>query len=205
MTESRSSSPRASRPPRHAEGPALPVASLLAVPVRQARAPGPAPAPAPLPPREAPKQAPLPERTQTAPPREAAPVALPAAGDPAALIAWWNRLKRGAASPSPADLDATAIGAAWPDAVLLAYDKARQDIARASRLGNADSLAIEYTPMMTEWLLALGRKAAREGAPLHETRNFADARGLTAYRLTALPLSADRGSPDHVLCQLARA
>ena len=205
MTESRSSSPRASRPPRHAEGPALPVASLLAVPVRQARAPGPAPAPTPLPPREAPKQAPLPERTQTAPLREAAPDALPTASDPAALIAWWNRLKRGAASPSPADLDAKAIGAAWPDAVLLAYDKARQDIARASRLGKADSLAIEYTPMMTEWLLALGRKAARQGTVMCETKDFPVAQGTQAYRIVSLPLRAGRNGVDQVLCHLGRA
>jgi hypothetical protein len=93
----------------------------------------------------------------------------------------------------------------WPEAVLLGYDPAKQDIARASRVGGADAFAIEYTPMVTEWLLDLGRRAVRAGAPLHETRNFSVARGLTAYRLVALPLGADRRAADHVLCRLGRA
>jgi hypothetical protein len=201
---------------RRGEAPVLPVASLVAVPVRKSRPLAAAPVVA-SPPAAAPARigartvaaVPLDPRQVSSAPELAfpprVPDAVPAEGDPAKLIAWWNGLKRGGAYPSPTDLDAKAISAVWPEAVLLAYDKARQDIARASRLGTVDNLSIEYTPMVTEWLLALGRRAAREGAPLHETRDFTGARGLTSYQLTALPLSADRHSADHVLCRLARA
>jgi hypothetical protein len=180
----------------------LPAASLTTVPVRRAR-----PAPAAAVPGAAPS-APAPSPTPTAPgyagpPPMARSIAAPVGADPAALIAWWQRLKGVGIYPSPADLDQAAIRATWPEAVLLDYDPAKQAIARASRLGGTD-LAIEYTPMVTEWLLELGRRAARGGAPLHETRDFPVTRGRTAYDLVALPLSADRRAADRVLCRLGR-
>jgi hypothetical protein len=142
---------------------------------------------------------------QSAPP---APATMPAETDPAAIIAWWERLKRGRPFPSPDDLDRAAIAATWPDAVLLAYDASSGTISRAIRLSNADIVPneiVEYSTMITEWLLALGRKAAQRGGALQETRTFPIGRGIADYRIDALPLASDHRGVDHVLCRLAPA
>src|SRR5689334_1748936 len=88
--------------PRRGDATLLPAASLVAVPVRK------------KPPSAATAASP-----SAKPNSVAAPVfeAVPASGDPAALVAWWQRLRRGSPYPSPADLDIEAIGAAWPEAV----------------------------------------------------------------------------------------
>jgi hypothetical protein len=133
---------------------------------------------------------------------------VPDAADPATIIAWWEILKRGRRLPAPADLDRAAIGAAWPAAVLLTYGAEPGGIASATRLGDRDDVrngAVEYSAMLTEWLLATGRRALGRGLPLDETRDFPTTRGLVAYRILALPLSTDGQRPDHVLCRLARA
>lgn len=129
---------------------------------------------------------------------------VPSDDDAAAVIAWWSALKRGRAYPAPGDLDRAAIGATWPAAVLLSGDGA--GIARAMRLGDRDELgAMEYSAMLTEFLLAIGRTAMARGAPVEEARELPSAGGRAAYRILALPLSAGGGVPDHVLCRLSRA
>jgi len=128
--------------------------------------------------------------------------------DPPAMIAWWEALKRGRRFPTPHDLDRAAIGAAWPAVVLLSYSAEQNGIARTIRIGDRDDVqngAVEYSPMLTEWLLALGRKTIMRGVPLDETGDFPSARGVIAYRILALPLSAGGHFPDHVLCRLWRA
>jgi hypothetical protein len=131
---------------------------------------------------------------------------VPSDDDPATVIAWWSALKRGRAFPAPADLDRAVIGAAWPAAVLLSDDGAGGDIVRATRLGERDDLgAVDYSAMLTEWLLAVGRTAIARGAPVEEVREFPSAGRRAAYRILALPLSAGGHAPDHVLCRLSRA
>ncbi len=133
---------------------------------------------------------------------------IPGDDDPAVIIAWWEGLKRGRAFPAPDDLDRGAIGARWPAAVLLSYSAEANGIARATRIGDRDDVhngAVEYTPMLTEWLLGVGRMAMLRGTPIDETRDFPSARGMTAYHIVALPLSAGGRGPDHVLCRLGRA
>ncbi|MBV9523565.1 MAG: hypothetical protein JO010_12265 [Alphaproteobacteria bacterium] len=125
------------------------------------------------------------------------------AGEPAALIAWWNGLKRGRLLPAPEDLDHSAIAGAWPEALLLECDAAQDAILRATRLGAAaPSQFIEYSPMVTEWLLALGRKTMQRAAALHETRSFPVGAGLAAYCVVTLPLSAGGRGIDHILCAI---
>jgi hypothetical protein len=145
--------------------------------------------------------------TVEAPPRrERKP--LPATDDPAAIVAWWQALKHGRPFPAPEDLDRAALGAAWPAAVLLSYTGGQNGIARATRLSNHDDLRhgpVEYTPMLTEWLLALGRTTLQRGEPVQETGDFPSMRGIAAYRLLALPFSAAGTAADHVLCRLCRA
>jgi hypothetical protein len=170
----------------------LPTASLAAIPIRTSRSR--------LIPPPATRQA------QAATPQ--APASAPRDGDPAALAAWWRALKRGRDFPSPDDLDTEAIAATWPEAVLLGYDSRQAEITGATRLkaGSASGdNAIEYSPMVTEWLLALGRKAARQGAVMCETKDFPVERGMAAYRIVSLPLRAGRHGVDQVLCHLGRA
>lgn len=168
----------------HAGPDLLPAASLAAVPIRS--------------------------RSRFIPPPSATaqPGGAPRNGDPAALAAWWGALKRGRDFPSPDDIDTDAIAAAWPEAVLLGYDQRQAEITRATRLGNGKGAAksgIEYSPMVTEWLLALGRKAARQGTVMCETKDFPVAHGTQSYRIVSLPLRAGRSGVDQVLCHLGRA
>jgi hypothetical protein len=133
---------------------------------------------------------------------------VPGDDDSVAVIAWWSALKRGRAYPAPADLDRGAIGAAWPEAVLLSDGGSGGDIARATRLGGRGAFgngAVEHSAMLTEFLLAVGRTAIARGAPVEEVRDFPSAGGRAAYRILALPLSAGGDAPDHVLCHLRRA
>ena len=128
--------------------------------------------------------------------------------DSVAVVAWWSALKRGRAFPAPADLDRAAIGAAWPEAVLLSGGGSGCGIARATRLGDRGAIGdggVEYSAMLTEFLLAIGRTAIARGAPVEEVREFPSAGRRATYRILALPLSAGGHAPDHVLCRLSRA
>src|SRR5437899_2549435 len=148
------------------------------------------------------------KRPLAAPSVAAALDRVPRDEDPAIIIAWWEGLKRGRSLPAPDDLDRAAIGARWPAAVLLSYSPELNGIARATRIGDRDEVhkgAVEYSSMLTEWLLAVGRMAMLRGAPIVETRDFPSTRGAAAYRIVALPLSAGGHGPDHVLCRLGRA
>ncbi len=148
------------------------------------------------------------KRPLAAPSSDAALDRVPRDDDPAVIIAWWEGLKRGRSFPAPDDLDRAAIGARWSAAVLLSYAAEANGVARATRIGDRDDVhngAVEYSPMLTEWLLAVGRRTMLRGAPVDETRDFPSTRGTAAYRIVALPLSAGGYDPDHVLCRLGRA
>jgi hypothetical protein len=135
----------------------------------------------------------------------AAPSPVPSGEDRKAVIAWWRALRRGRDLPAVDDLDRAAIAAAWPEAMLLAYDAGGDAVTRATRL-STDAIVpgaiVEYSPMVTEWLLATARRAARSAAPLEEERGFPVGRGLALYRLLALPLGGSRHVVDHVLCRI---
>jgi hypothetical protein len=162
------------------------------------RPPPPAPTPsAPLSPPPAPRAAASP------PP----PLAVPSEEDPRLAVAWWRSLLAGQRWPGLAALDRKAIAAAWPAAVLLTYDAAADAIERALRIGTADDIRsglVEYTPMLTEWLLALARRAAEIGAPVEEERSLPGLGALARYRIMALPFSAAGARADHILCRIRR-
>ena len=171
------------RPPRTAgpeAGEPPPAASLASIPLRRGGA------------------------SRSLPPAAPPLSAVPRGDDRGAVIAWWEGLRRGRAMPATADLDRAAIAAAWPEAMLLAYDAPQDNIAGAIRLGPGALVAgaiVEYSPMVTEWVLAASRRAARSAAPIEEERSFAVGRGLVLYRLFVLPLGS--GPVDHVLCHIA--
>ncbi|HZS82898.1 MAG TPA: hypothetical protein VFA50_08500 [Stellaceae bacterium] len=175
-------------------GELLPVASLTTVPLRKSGA------------FARPQPALLPVVHATAARGLAA--AVPAKDEPVRIIAWWEQLKQGRRFPSPEDLDRGAIAAAWPEAVLLDYDATQEAILGATRLSTAGlvpSEIVEYSAMVTEWLLGFGRKAAQLGGALWEEREFPIGRGIARYRIIALPLSSRGRVVDSVLCRLAPA
>ena len=131
--------------------------------------------------------------------------AVPVSGDPVAILAWWERLKRGRLLPLPADLDRAAVGAAWSEAMLLELDAAAARVVRAMRLSNGDvvpSELIEYSTLVTEWLLAVGRRAAQRAGALVETHSFPAGFGVAVYRLVALPFGNPANGVEQVLCRL---
>src|SRR5262249_7810095 len=107
--------------------------------------------------------------------------------------------------PLPADLDRDAVAAAWSEAMLLELDGAAARVVRAMRLSNGDvvpSELIEYSTLVTEWLLAVGRKVAQRAGALVETRSFPAGFGIAVYRLVALPFGAPGRGVEQVLCRL---
>ena len=64
---------------------------------------------------------------------------------------------------------------------------------------------IDFTPMLTEFILTLGRQASRSGRPIKDSENFPSPTGEVRYRIVAMPLSDDDKDIDHVLCHVGRA
>jgi len=119
------------------------------------------------------------------------------------IVVYWERLRRGRPLPLIGELDRSLVGNAWPDSLIVLFDR---DVAmpRISRLGANDG-AIEYTPMVTDWILSRARQVAKRAARHEEVQSF-PLEGMSArYRLFLLPLGMGNGAGDGVLCHLCRA
>lgn len=122
------------------------------------------------------------------------------------IVVYWERLRRGRPFPPLADLDRSLISRGWPDSLIVAFDSAASAgsaMPQVSRLG-ATNGAIEYTPMVTDWILSRARHAARRGMKLDEVQSFPMDGEVPRYRLLLLPLGAGSGTSDCVLCHLCR-
>lgn len=165
----------------------------------------PAPAAAVAPPAVPPRQ---PEASASSP--------SPAPQKPGDITAYWRRLKNGRDFPSWSDLDSRLIADCWPNSMLLrcAADPPRLTLdslfTKALRVENDGAHGnpaegINFTPMLTEWILSLGREAERFGKPVQDTDALPSESGEIRYRVIALPLSDDQQRIDHVLCHVDRA
>ena len=76
---------------------------------------------------------------------------------------------------------------------------------RNKRADDVDIEAIDYTPMVTEWVIGVGRTAVELGQPTEDTEVFPSMGGQVGYRVVALPLSDDQTAVDHVLCHVSIA
>ena len=119
------------------------------------------------------------------------------------IVVYWERLRRGRAVPPLAELDRSLVGNAWPDSLIVMFDRDAA-MPRISRLGATDG-AIEYTPMVTDWILSRARQAVRRAAKLEEVQSFPLEGTSARYRLFLLPLGMGNGATDGVLCHLCRA
>lgn len=136
------------------------------------------------------------------PPPAARPVEVPARAEE--IVVYWERLRRGRPFPPLTDIDRGLVGSSWPDSLIVAFEGGDMAMPRISRLGATDG-AIEYTPMVTDWILTRARHAARRATKLDEVQNFPIEGETPRYRLLLLPLGASNGASDCVLCHLCRA
>jgi hypothetical protein len=151
-----------------------------------------------LPPEPPPPPPPAPIQREAAPARPEDPPR------PEEIVVYWERLRRGRPVPPLADLDRGLIANSWPDSMVVAFDDGDRAMPRISRLGATDG-AIEYTPMVTDWILSRARHAARRAIKLDEAQSFPTEDGNPRYRLFLLPLGAGTGAGDCVLCHLCPA
>ncbi len=119
------------------------------------------------------------------------------------IVVYWERVRRGRPLPPLADIDRSLVANAWPDSLIVLFDADPSAMPRISRLG-ASAGAIEYTPMVTDWILSRARNAARRAARHDEVQSFPVEGELPRYRLFLLPLGSPAGASDAVLCHLCR-
>jgi hypothetical protein len=163
---------------------ALPRPKSGDITTRITAAPAPAPAPVPEAPRPAAKASEPPPRAEE-------------------IIVYWERVRRGRSLPPLEDIDRSLVANAWPDSLIVLFDEDPSVMPRISRLG-ASAGAIEYTPMVTDWILSRARHAARRAARHDEVQSFPIEGDVPRYRLFLLPLGSPAGASDAVLCHLCR-
>jgi hypothetical protein len=120
------------------------------------------------------------------------------------LIYYWDELRAGRELPLLSSLDRTRIAISWPDTVMVDYgtdQAAMPQIARLSRLTGA----VEFTSMVTEWILSCSRQVARIVKAMETKRAFTGARSPRNYHMLLLPFANSTGTSDHVLCHLSNA
>jgi len=120
------------------------------------------------------------------------------------IVVYWERLRRGRPFPPLSDVDRGLVGSSWPDSLIVAFEGGDMAMPRISRLGATDG-TIEYTPMVTDWILTRARHAARRATKLDEVESFPIEGDTPRYRLLLMPLGSSNGASDCVLCHLCRA
>lgn len=132
---------------------------------------------------------------------------------PGDIVSYWTGLRSGRRFPSWSDLDPEQIKRFWPYSVLLScgagaghleLEAMFSSAARADGAGGPGGSikVVEYTPMVTDWILTIGRQVADNGRPMQDSEIFPTPNGEVCYRLVALPLSDNDDGIDHVLCHV---
>jgi hypothetical protein len=131
---------------------------------------------------------------------------------PGDIYGYWARVKNGRRFPSRADFDADQVAENWPNSMLLTCGNgagSNGNFSSVLRLGanrrTRPGEDLNFTSMITEWILATGGEAARAGTPVQDTEVFPTPDGTHAYKIVALPLSENQTRVDHVLCHLSRS
>lgn len=122
------------------------------------------------------------------------------------ILEYWDTLRGTQDLPALKDLDRGRVAATWPNTVLLAFP-ALEEPARITRVGDNNG-DVEYTAMVTDWILTRGRNSAKRGQPMEEEQRFpVSGGGRARYRLLMLPFVTEDGGvkSEHVLCHITRA
>ncbi len=206
-----------------------PIAPEPMAPFAEPTAPPPPPAAEPAPPPQAPQpRAPQPQAQQPAA-APASPPPQPAAPEPPAppqeeafsrmpqgLLKYWMSLTNGRKYPSWSNFEPAKVADFWPNSMVLTCGppdhRGEVTILKVTRIADQNvtpsasgANRVEYTPMLTEWILSLGKAAASSGKPMQESDRFPTNEGLVRYQIILLPLSDEQTRIDHVLCHVYRA
>ncbi len=135
------------------------------------------------------------------------------AKQPTDLYGYWTRAKNGRRFPARGDFDAEQVAENWPNSMLLtcgaSVGNGNVNITQVLRLGagrrSRPSEELNFTSMITEWMLTIGGEAARAGLPVQDSETFRTPEGTHAYKIVALPLGDQQTRVDHVLCHLTRS
>lgn len=120
------------------------------------------------------------------------------------LVYYWDELRGGRELPLFSNLDRTRIAISWPDTVMVNYDLDRAAVPQIARLSRLTGV-VEFTTMVTEWILSCSRQVARIGKAMETKRDFDSAESPRSYHMLLLPFANPHGSSDHVLCHLSCA
>lgn len=179
---------------------AAPVAAPLLQPqVFRRQAPLPEPYIAPEPPPAPEAKAPPPPAPEIA---RAAPLPWDDLRSSDALIYYWDELRAGRELPLFSHLDRTRIAISWPDTVMVNYSADQAEMPQIARLSRLTG-AIEFSSLVTEWVLSCSRQVARLGKAMETRRAFAGSHGPHNYHMLLLPFADASGGSTHVLCHLS--
>jgi len=120
------------------------------------------------------------------------------------FVDYWDRLRGGQGLPLLTMLDRELVAGSWPDSMIVSYAGGAAAMPQIARLSQPTG-AIEYTPMVTDWIISCARQVARQGEAMEDEQEFPLARGSAGYRLLLLPFATPEGKSDHVLCHLSPA
>jgi hypothetical protein len=114
------------------------------------------------------------------------------------------------------NIDPREVAQHWPNTLLIScdsssgaasLDRSFAEEMRGARQKASDSgeVVVEYTPMVTEWIMTVGREVARAGRPIQDIEVFPTSLGNVSYRVIALPLSGERLGTVYALCYITHA
>lgn len=132
------------------------------------------------------------------------------------VASYWDELRRGRQVPSVIDVDPGEVAQYWPNSLMIncndisdhaTVERSFAEVMRGARERAAaqGAVLIEYTPMVTEWIMTVGREVARAGRPIQDIEVFPTSVGNVSYRVIALPLSGERLGDVHALCYITHA
>ncbi|WP_282610598.1 PAS domain-containing protein [Pelagibius sp. Alg239-R121] len=135
---------------------------------------------------------------------------------PRDIATYWDELRRGRQVPSLIEIDPKAVAQHWPNSLLISCDdlngaatleRSFAEVMRGARekASSQGEVVVEYTPMVTEWIMTVGREVARAGRPIQDIEVFPTSLGNVSYRVIALPLSGERLGTVHALCYISHA
>jgi hypothetical protein len=120
------------------------------------------------------------------------------------LIYYWDELRAGRELPLFSKLDRTRIAISWPDTVMVNYEQDRAAVPQIARLSRLTGV-VEFTSMVTEWILSCSRQVSRLGKAMETKRDFEGTDTHRSYHMLLLPFANPYGASDHVLCHLSCA
>lgn len=105
--------------------------------------------------------------------------------------------------PALAMLDPARVAGSWPDSLMVSYAEIDAAMPKVARLSKTTG-EIDYTPMVTDWIISCARQVAREGRPMEDVQEFPISGGAARYHLLLLPFASAQNKGKHVACHLSR-